>query len=130
MNFDKMVRGMAKLKEISENLLGNQLNTERYVKELTDVVREMFLASGSMFQQEHLRFINMFAAAGSGGKGGGYKYGKTIMEHKIIQYFRAVNGEKPLFRQWHQNFTSALGQVTGMHEEIVQPMVKGIDLGK
>ncbi len=52
------------------------------------------------------------------------------MEHKVIQHLRAVNGEKPLFRQWHQKFTSALRQVTGMHEEIVQRMVKEIDLGK
>ena len=131
MNFDKMVRGMARLKEISDNVLGDQLNTERYVKELTDVVREMFMASGSMFQQEHLRFINMFAATGGGGKGGGgHRFEKTIMEHKVIQYMRAVNGDKSLFRQWHQKFTTALGQVAGVHEEIVQRMVKEIDPGK
>ena len=70
-NFNRMVRGMTRLQEISENVMGDQLNTERYVQELTDVVREMFMASGSMFEQEHLRFINMFAAAGVGGKGGG-----------------------------------------------------------
>ena len=62
MNFGKMVRGMARLKDISENVLGDQLNTERYVKELTDVVREMFMASGPMFQQEHLRFITALQA--------------------------------------------------------------------
>ena len=129
-NFNRMVRGMTRLKEISENVVGDQLNTEKYVKELTDVVREMFMASGSMFEQEHLRFINMFAAAGVGGKGGGHRNEKTIMEHKVIQYLRAVNGDKSLFRQWHQKFTTALGQVTGVHEEIVQRMVKEIDLGK
>ena len=85
MNLSTMVRGMARLKEISENVVGDQLNTEKYVKELTDVVREMFMASGSMFEQEHLRFINMFAATGVGGKGGGHRYEKTIMEDKVIQ---------------------------------------------
>ena len=52
------------------------------------------------------------------------------MEHKVIQYFRAVNGDKSLFRQWHQKITTALGQVSGDNEEIVQRMVKEIDLGK
>ena len=52
------------------------------------------------------------------------------MEHKAVQYFRAVNGDKSLFRQWHQKITTALGQVSGGHEEIIQRMVKEIDLGK
>ncbi len=66
-NFNRMVKGMARLKDISEHVLGDQLNIERYVKELTDFCREMFRASGSMFEQEHLRFINLFAATGGGG---------------------------------------------------------------
>jgi hypothetical protein len=41
------------------------------------------------------------------------------MEHKVIQYFRAVSGDKSLFRQWHQKFTIALGHVAGAHEETV-----------
>ncbi len=72
-NFNRMFRGITRLEEISENVVGDQLNTEKYVKELTDAVREMFMASGSMFEQEHLRFINMFAATGVGGKAGGHK---------------------------------------------------------
>ncbi len=63
-NFNRTVRGMSRLKEISENVAGDQLNAEKYVKELTDVCREMFMASGSMFEQEHLRFIDLFAATG------------------------------------------------------------------
>ncbi len=39
LNFSRMVRGMARLREISENVLGDQLNTERHVKELTDVCK-------------------------------------------------------------------------------------------
>ncbi len=41
-----------------------------------------------------------------------------------------MNGDKALFRQWHQKFTTALGLVFGNHEEIIQRMVKEIDLGK
>ena len=87
-NFNRMVRGMSRLKEISEYVVGDQLNTEKYVKELTDVCREMFMASGSMFEQEHLRFINLFAATGGVGHGGGGKFPKAIMDHKVIQYLR------------------------------------------
>ena len=57
------------MKEISETVVSDQLNKEKYVKELADVVREWFMASGSMFEQEHLRFINMFAATGGAGHG-------------------------------------------------------------
>ena len=47
-NFNRMVRGMSRLKEISENVVGDQLNTEKDVKELTDVCREMLMASGGL----------------------------------------------------------------------------------
>jgi hypothetical protein len=52
------------------------------------------------------------------------------MEHKVVQYLRAIKGDKSLFRHWHKKFTTALGQVSSGHEEIVQRMVKDIDLGK
>ena len=84
-NLHKMVRGMSRMKEISENVAGDQLNIEKYVKELSDVCMEMFRATGAMFEQEHLRFINMFAATGGGGQGrGGHTLPKAIMEHKVI----------------------------------------------
>ena len=35
-----------------------------------------------------------------------------------------------MFRQWHQRFVAALGQVEGALEEIVQQLVKETDLGK
>ena len=81
-NFNRMVRGMSRLKEISEHVEKDQLNLEKYVKELTDVCREMFMSTGAMFEQEHLRFINYFAATGGSGHGGGSRYQKTIMEQK------------------------------------------------
>ncbi len=57
----------------------------------------------------------MFTAGG----GGGHRFVKAIMEHKVIQYFREVNGDTSFSKQRHPNFTTALGQVTGAHEEIV-----------
>ncbi len=102
LNFNRMVKGMAMLKEISEYVVADQLNIERYVNELTYVVREMFMASGSMFQQEHLRFINVFAATGGGGHGGGVRFPKATMQHKVIQLLRAVNGDKSLFKHASQ----------------------------
>ncbi len=59
---------------------------------------EMFRAAISMLEQEHLRPINMFLATGGRGSGGGsHPSVKTTMEHKVIQYVRAVNGDKSLF---------------------------------
>ncbi len=125
-NGNRMVKGMYRTKEISEHVVGNQLNTGKYVKGLTDVVREMCMSTGSMFEQEHLRFIIYFAVTGGAVCGGGRKYQKTIMERKVIQYLRAENGDKSLFRQWHHKFTTALGHVSSAHEGIVQRLVKEI----
>ncbi len=87
MNFHRMVKGMTKMKEISESAAEDQLNVEKYVKELSDVCVEMFRATGAMFEQERMRFINLFAATGGGGQGGGgQRFPKAIMEHRVIQY--------------------------------------------
>ncbi len=119
--------GMTRLKGISTHVAGEMLNVEKHVKEQSDVCREMFRAAGSMFEQ-HLRFIIMFAAAGGGGYGGGgHKFPKAIMEH---QYLRAVSGDKSLFRQRHQKFTTPPRQITSELDEIVQRLVKEICLGK
>ena len=76
-------------------------NIEKYVKELTPVYREMFKATGAMFEQEHLCFISMITASRSGGSnGGGY--------HKTVMKKQGHHGDKSLFRQLHQKFISAL----------------------
>jgi hypothetical protein len=119
-----------RLKEIGENVEQDTVNSERYIKELSKVCRVMFRVFGAVFEQEHLRFINMFAATGTGGAtAGNFKYTKGIMEHKIIQKLRAASGDKSLFKHWHQKFTAALGQVGGSHEKIAHRLVKEIDLG-
>jgi hypothetical protein len=76
-----------------------------------------------MFEQEHLRFINMFTAAGSGGHGGGCKHPNAVMEDKGTENLIVVNGDKSLFRQGHQKFTTALGQVGGARVEILHRLV-------
>ncbi len=86
LNFHKMVKGMSRMKEMSDNVARDQLNVAKYVKELSDVCMEMVRATGAMFEQEHLRFINMFAAIGGCGQGGGgHRFPKGIMEHKVMQ---------------------------------------------
>ncbi len=55
------------------------VKSEKYIKELSKVCWEICRATGAMFEQEHLRFLNMFIAAGSGGNGGGYRHPKAIM---------------------------------------------------
>ena len=69
---DRMVEGMSMLKEIVDNVEGDQLRTEKYVKGLGAVCTEMPRATGAMFEQEHLKFVAMFPATrtGGGGRGG------------------------------------------------------------
>ncbi len=52
------------------------------------------------------------------------------MEHKIINNLRCVNGDRSLFKQWHQNFAAARGQSDQVHEEIVAHLAKETYLGK
>ncbi len=104
-NFQEMDRGMKRLKVIDTHVEADAINVEKYVKELSKVCWDMFRATGAMFEQEHLRFINIFAATGGGGsEGGATKFTRGLMEHKVITNLRCVNGDKSLFRQWHQRF--------------------------
>ncbi len=48
----------------------------------------------------------------------------------MIQNLTAVNGDKGLFRHWHQKFTTALGQVKTEYEEIVHKLAQEIDMGR
>ncbi len=60
---------MIRLREISEHLAGDPLNMEKQVKELSDLRAEMLTASE--FEHDQLRLVNIVAAAGNGGTGGG-----------------------------------------------------------
>ncbi len=84
-----------------------------------------------MFEQEQLRFINMFDATGGGGsEGGATKFTRGTIENKYLTNFICVNGDMSLFRQWHQRFITALGHFDQVHEEIVRHLVKEADPGK
>ena len=128
--FDRVVKGLKRLKEIEENVEADSMNTEKYVKELAKVMHEITGAYGRLFEQENLRMMPlMFAGVSGSNYKGGFK-DRGVMEYKVITNLKAVNGDKSWFRQWHLKFVTALGQVRSEYEEIVQRMVKEIDLGK
>ncbi len=106
------------------------MNVEKYVKELASILVDTIQATGKMFEEEHLRMTNMVTSTHPGGGGGGTRFNKGLMEHKMIHSLRAVNGDKGLFRQWRQKFAIALGQVKTECEEIVQRLAREIDLGR
>merc|ERR1711989_284735 len=66
------------------------------------------------------------------GLGGQYPGGsrKGIMEFKVVQNLKAVTGDKTGFRQWHQKFMSALGQVNSRYEGLMKNLITKIDLDK
>ncbi len=74
--------GVKRLKDIENNVEADAINVGKYVKELSKACWDMFRASGAIFEQDHLRFIRMFIAAGTGGNGGGHGLNKGIVEHK------------------------------------------------
>ncbi len=74
--------------------------------------------------------INMVTSIHPGGVGGGTRFPKGIVEHKVIHNLRAVSGDRGLFRQWHQKFTAALSPVKAEYEEIVHRLAREIDRGR
>ncbi len=108
------------------------LNIEKEVRE-GDCLAARGCSAGHrkhIFEEEPMRMINMVTSVHLGGTNGSYRPPRGIMEYKVIQNFRAVNGDTGLFRQWHQNFTTALGQVRMEYEETVHRLAKDIDLGR
>ncbi len=65
--YDAMARVMKRLAEIRDNVEIDSINAGKYVKELTSTMIEMTKAPGRMFEQEHLRMINMVTAINPGG---------------------------------------------------------------
>ena len=84
LNYQEMVRGMKRLKDIETHVETDAIDVEKYAKELLKVFWDMFRATGATFEHYNLRFINMFTAAGSGGNGGSHRFSKGIMQHKVI----------------------------------------------
>jgi hypothetical protein len=123
--------GVERLKAVEENVEGNVGNLELCIKDVGAVCKQLFHFMGKNLEQEPLRFARVATAVagGTGAVGGQGRFVKGIMEHKVTQSLEAVNGDKALFRQWHQKFTTALGQASPVHER-VHRMVKEIELGK
>ncbi len=83
----------------------------------SDVGTKMFRATGCMFEQEHLLFINMVAAAGNGGTGGGgggFRYPRSVMENIVIQNLRQVLVQAMAPKVHHGG---------GVHEEIIHQIL-------
>ncbi len=58
-----IAKTMKPLGEIRDNVEADSVDVEHYVKGLAVVTTDLTKACRRMFEQEHLRFINMFAAA-------------------------------------------------------------------
>ncbi len=85
------------------------MNTESYIKELSQVMIKVTKAAGRVLEQDHMRFMAMYVGAGSGIAGGCDRHQESIMEHRVIQNLKAVSGDRSLVRQWHRMFRTTLG---------------------
>ncbi len=121
-----MVRVGLRARELRDYVEADSINVERYVKEIAALSADLTKATGRMSKEEHLRMINMVTSIYTGGSGGagGLKLDRGIMEHKVIQNMKAVSGDRGLFRQWHQKFTTAVGQVRSEYEEIAHKLAR------
>ncbi len=52
--FNGMEAGMERLREIEDHVESDAMNAERHIKELAAVCKDMFRATGAMFEQEHV----------------------------------------------------------------------------
>ncbi len=61
-----------------------ELNIDKYVKEIASPPVDAVQATGKMFEETHMRMINMVTSIHPGGVGGGNRFPKGIMVHKVI----------------------------------------------
>ncbi len=74
--------------------MGDSLHVENYDHDTMTVIQEVFIATGRMFEQEHLRMVAMITASNFGAvDDGGVKYNKGIMEHRVVQGLNTVSGD-------------------------------------
>ncbi len=121
----EIVAGVERLKVVENTVEGDVGNLEVCITEVATLCKQLFHPMGKDLEQEPLRFMSMLSASGRGGGAGNShgRYVKSIMEHKVIQNLTIMSGDKSLFRQWHQKFTTGLGRANATHEEIVHRMV-------
>ncbi len=65
-----MARVMIRAGKVPDNVEADSINVEKYVKELAALMADLTKAAGMMFEQGHLRMINMVMAIHVGGSGG------------------------------------------------------------
>jgi hypothetical protein len=83
--------------EVRDNVEADSINVEKYVKELAALTADLSKAAGRMFEQLRLMLINMVSAihaGGSGRSGGGVRFTRGIIKHKVTQNLWAVSGGK------------------------------------
>ena len=60
--YSTMARVLLCTGEVRDHVEADSINVEKYVKEIAALVADLTKASGRMFEQEHLRMINMVSA--------------------------------------------------------------------
>ncbi len=95
-----MARVSLRAGEVRGIIEADSINVEKYVMEIATLLSDLTKAIGKMFEEEHLRMINMVTSMHTGGLGGagGPRLTGGIIEHKAIQNLRAVNRDQGLFR--------------------------------
>ncbi len=68
--YSTMARVMQRVGDVRDHVEAVSVNVEKYVKEIAVLVGGLTKATGRMFEQEHLRMINMVSAINTGGSGG------------------------------------------------------------
>ena len=127
--YNRMANGLARINEIQGAVAGYAMNVDKYVMELSKTTRGILMAVGSMFQQESMRTTAPIREGAGAHKKESCKE-RGVMEYKVIMNLTPVNGDKSWFRQWHLKFVTAIGQVRSECEELVQKLIKEIDLGR
>ncbi len=65
--YAKMAQALRHAEGVRDNVEGDSINVARCVKEVTIMIYDLTKATGRMFEQEHLKMINMVSAINHGG---------------------------------------------------------------
>lgn len=96
----EMNNKIVQLDQIQQTAESAGTRCDSKIDELAKHVNTMYTAIGEIKGQQG-------SSSGQGGKL------KSVVEHKIIQSLGELTGEKGNFRQWHQKFANAMGEING-----------------
>ena len=68
--YAKMAQVLQRAGEVRDHVERDAIKRQKYVRETAIMVYGLTKAAGRMFEQEHLRMINMVSAINPGGSGG------------------------------------------------------------